>query len=646
MAVVEMAGVTFIGPAEEIERVALALVGAESFEPMQPDVMMGGQPIHSRFRPAKANQWDALMGKLNDLRAHSGMKLLASSFIDNVPSVPFSELEAGIDGMLANMNSTRDKIAKLEDEYETSRAMLELSDAVRATGRKFSDVPRLPYGSITLGTASKDNWRRLRETGRAAPFIAVPVVDDGGKITFITLCSGEYAPEMEKVLASVHARVIPLRPEDFRKYDDGDVVRHRMESIKAEIKGYREMPDLYLSGGRVEFDHLYWAVYTMQRVYSACRMRRELSDKKMVVVSGWMPKARCDSARAMLANQAPNVLMIVEPATELRNEGQPVPTLLSNLPIIRRFQELVKLYSLPSYGETDPTFILAISFCLFFGFMFGDVGHGIALILGVMLLERKKIMGGEIAAVAKIAGGCSVLFGFLYGSVFGNEKLIHPIWLNPMESVNATLIAAMFIGVVIISIGMCLYVYNRIKDGDLGEALLGPEGVAGMAFFWIALCWAVGAVGNIQALKFHTAIYGTLLGLIFLVMLFGNPIAAMLFEGHAAKVDDGGAVHVISVLHALLSFISNTASFVRLAAFAMNHAGLCFAVATLAEMVRHVPGGNIFGAVLIIVGHLVIVGLEGLIVFIQTLRLEYYEFFAKFYRGGGRAFAPERWIGA
>jgi len=102
-------------------------------------------------------------------------------------------------------------------------------------------------------------------------------------------------------------------------------------------------------------------------------------------------------------------------------------------------------------------------------------------------------------------------------------------------------------------------------------------------------------------------------------------------------------LQAFEALHGIMSFLSNTASFVRLAAFALNHVGLSLAVMMLSDMVKDLPGGLFFRGLILVAGNLLIVGLEGLIVFIQTLRLEYYEFFSKFYRGGGRTFKPIGW---
>jgi V/A-type H+-transporting ATPase subunit I len=380
-------------------------------------------------------------------------------------------------------------------------------------------------------------------------------------------------------------------------------------------------------------------VYARQRVSSLCRFSGELTG--MTVLAGWIPVDAYDAVRAMTAQKAPHALLIAEKGSVLEREGHELPTLLCNLPLIRRFQEIVRLYSLPAYSELDPTFVVAVSFCFFFGFMFGDVGHGLALILGTCLLEKKKVMGHAIASVMRIAGAFAVLFGFLYGSVFGDESLIHPLWLSPMGDVNTILPVSIAVGIVFLTIGIVFKIYNAARAREWGEVLFSPEGLSGLLFYWLAVIQTASATETIPEAALGTGIFSVLMGILFLLMIFGNGIAGFLFRGE--EVDEGGVVHVFSVFHAMLNFVSNTASFVRLAAFALNHAGLCGAVLMLGQMVENAPGGKLYHAFIMVVGHLVIVGLEGMIVFIQTLRLEYYEFFGKFYRGGGRPFAPVLW---
>jgi V/A-type H+-transporting ATPase subunit I len=232
----------------------------------------------------------------------------------------------------------------------------------------------------------------------------------------------------------------------------------------------------------------------------------------------------------------------------------------------------------------------------------------------------------------------------LYGSVFGSEGLIHPLWLSPMENVNRILPVSIGVGVAFLTVGICFKIQNAARKEEWGEVLFSPEGMTGLLFYWLAVIQTLavtGVTGNASEMAFDTDIFIAVMVTLFMVMIFGNGIAKYFFRGET--VDEGGVVHVFSVFHAMLSFVSNTASFVRLAAFALNHAGLSGAVFMLARMVENAPAGKLYHAFILLLGHLVIIGLEGMIVFIQTLRLEYYEFFGKFYRGGGREFMPVFW---
>jgi V/A-type H+-transporting ATPase subunit I len=453
------------------------------------------------------------------------------------------------------------------------------------------------------------------------------------RVTAVVFYGSGYQEEMEKIFSSVHMHLIPIKTEE-RLYDHPEAVRYHMEAIEAEIENYRNMPERYLTENRFELEKLHKAIYTMQRIYSLSQLRGELSG--ITVLAGWVPQESCDAVKAVAAEKAPNTLLVTENGENLEREGHEIPTLLRNPPLIRRFQEIVRLYSLPSYNEIDPTLVVAASFCLFFGFMFGDVGHGIALVLGTYLLEKKGIMGAPIASIMKIAGSVAIFFGFLYGSVFGNEEILHPLWLSPMKEVGKILPVSIGVGIAFLTLGICFRIYNSIRERKWSEAIFSPEGLTGLLFYWMALsAW----IAKSWTGFFHVALAA--LAALFIIMIFGNGIARYLFRGEA--VDEGGVTHVFSIFHVMLNFISNTASFVRLAAFALNHAGLSGAVFMLGKMVENTPGGKLYNAFILILGHLVIVGLEGLIVFIQTLRLEYYEFFGKFYHGGGRELAPGLW---
>ena len=361
----------------------------------------------------------------------------------------------------------------------------------------------------------------------------------------------------------------------------------------------------------------------------------------MFVLSGWIPADTYSEISKTIAEEAPMTTLMVEETQDISYTGIRIPTKLKNNAFFRSFQDIVAMYSLPSYGEIDPSPIVAISFILFFGFMFGDIGHGLMIFLGSMLLVKRGIMRRSLGQVMKMASISSMFFGLMYGSIFGIEGIIPEIWLNPMHDVNTLLAVSIGLGVFMISLGLILNMIKQYRAKDFGRLLFDGQGLAGLALYWTLCALGMIYITGSPISEFTADLMWGGMGLLLLVMVFRDILARYLLR---QKGDGESTVlNLFEIMHNLMSFVSNTASFVRLAAFALNHVGLSLAVIMLSEMVRALPGGIVMKGIILLIGNVVIVCLEGLIVFIQTLRLEYYEFFGKFYKGGGSAFKPVGW---
>ena len=264
-----------------------------------------------------------------------------------------------------------------------------------------------------------------------------------------------------------------------------------------------------------------------------------------------------------------------------------------------------------------------------FGFMFGDVGHGlIFFILGIILLIKKKKTYGTILS----AGGLSaIIFGFLYGSVFGKEDIVKPILISPMNNINTMLIYGIAVGTILIIIAMTLNIVNGIKNKDIKKIFLDKNGLAGITLYmFVLICVSYYFLKGKMLISINAIIAISLI-LIFIIM-FNDKIMGWI-EKKKDEANTSIVEKIFEIIEMLLSFLSNTISFLRLAAFAINHAGLCMAVYLLANMTT--GAGNILIA---IIGNVVVLVLEGLIVGIQTLRLEYYELFSRFYDGSGKEY--------
>jgi len=215
--------------------------------------------------------------------------------------------------------------------------------------------------------------------------------------------------------------------------------------------------------------------------------------------------------------------------------------------------------------------------------------------------------------------------GWLYGSVFGFEALVHPLWISPLSDPMRMLSAALYWGIGFILLSTLLTVYNRLAQGQLAVALFSAKGVAGILFYFAAL-YAGYRFGNAQS----PGLGGTLMLLL--------PLSALvwhLWATHPGPLSERLLVVAVETFETALNYIANTLSFLRVAAFSMNHVALAVAVFALAEMM-----GGTGHWITVVLGNIFILLLEGAIVAIQVLRLEYYEGFSRFYSGDGRAFRP------
>lgn len=355
------------------------------------------------------------------------------------------------------------------------------------------------------------------------------------------------------------------------------------------------------------------------------------SDSFYFILCGWITEKNVDTLLQDIDKDA-NIYCMLEDSYD-GITAKP-PTKLKNFKLFKPFEMFISMYGLPAYNEIDPTSFVAITYSLIFGIMFGDAGQGLCLVIGGALLYKiKKI---PLAAIISIAGVFSTIMGFMYGSFFGFEHFIPTGWLKPMDEVMKVLIIAVAFGSVLIIIAMIINIINGIKAKDVEKIFFDTNGVAGLVFYIMALtCVILLATG--QALP-ATIILAVFFGIPLLLMFFKEPLTHYIQKKAEIFPEQKGMFFVESIFElfeVLLSYLTNSISFLRVGAFALSHAAMMGVVMLLANVESGNP--NIF---VLILGNLFVAGMEGLIVGIQVLRLEYYEMFSRFYRGTGKGFKP------
>ena len=517
------------------------------------------------------------------------------------------ENEAQIAEVRSHLGALEDTLAKLEG------LNVDLAHLLRADSLLAVNIGSLPAAELKRVTEA------LAMTGHL-----VSRFDQSGDQVFAVIAGPRVRhDEVRGLLAQAGWRELPVpdelrtHPQAARTWLEAERVRLDTQSGAAcQVRdGLREQ-----FGPRLHEARLRLALARPLAEAAATGVRGKGG---LAALSGWVPKRQLDALRETLDARFHGRywLDLSEPSPR---EIAEVPSLMRYPGWLRPFVPLVKSYGVPRYGELDPALPFALTYLLLFGAMFGDVGHGAAILLLSVAFARRL---GRMAWVGIAAGAVSMLFGLLYGSIFGYENIVEPLWLSPLHDPIRVLTIAVAFGVGFIVFTLLANAYNKGVAGHASEALFDSAGLAGLAFYLGAVGVLASWAGVLDAARPAAMLAG--LGLVV--------VAAYKWHEARAALGERILVTLIETLETAINLFSNTLSFMRVAAFSLNHVALALAVFTLAHGLDAVGHG-----VTVVLGNIVIIGLEGGIVAIQALRLMYFEGFSRFFSGDGRAFVPLR----
>ena len=504
----------------------------------------------------------------------------------------------------------------------------------------FSLLNRLQYIQYEVGRLSRENRVHIRKNYEniSALILEIGEIEASKEDIYIVFYLKELEEETHRLLKSLN----------WHKLEVGTSLQGNVEECISEnnkkidiLKKQITVLETSLYDSKEQMEKM------LDKIYSRLKLELKMLELKMqlfrgsnvFILTAWIRSCDYKKLEETIASITDKYVMMAKKPSEL-DEGLKPPTKLKNNWFTRPFEMIVGLYGIPNYHEIDPTPFLAITFCLMFGIMFGDVGQGFIYLLAGFLISKKMPMPGGIL---KRLGGTSMIFGLVYGSVFGLEEVP---WIKehaivqggPLNTLNIMpiLIAGVAFGVAVLTISFIFGMINAVRRGDYENAILGKNGVAGYIFFMGLICSGLCIVGIIPI---SVAVPLLVMVLMLVLMLFKEPLAHLVQGVRPLINGDKGSYYIESGfegIETILSTLSNAISFIRVGAFALNHAGLFMAFAVMAEMVSN-PIIKVF---ILILGNILILVLEGLVVFIQGLRLQYYEMFSKYFNGDGIAYSP------
>lgn len=386
--------------------------------------------------------------------------------------------------------------------------------------------------------------------------------------------------------------------------------------------------------------------------------------ERTYLFSGWIPADKQKNVNEILINASGGRCYLEWHNPVDREDPEipkQVPVQMRNPKILKPFQSLVKNYGIPVYGSIDPTPVVAIFYLVMFGLMFGDAGHGLVVFLvglagSISMKKRKK--KSILFPLITWCGIAAILFGVLFGSYFG-FRLLPPLWFDyhavvtghheagSVRTLTDILVLTIYFGITVISTGLLINWYNHIKMKDWTGLIWDKGG--------ILTGWIYGA-GTAAAFYFIAHEYREFPGKLTLLLTLGIPVLLMgikpfiEIKRHRLEHpgDPFGKINplniimewLVELLEIFSGYLSNTLSFMRVAGLGIAHVSLMVAFFQIAGMASVDGKFTVWSWVILIAGNILVIGLEGLSAGIQALRLNYYEFFSKYFIGNGVAYEP------
>lgn len=511
--------------------------------------------------------------------------------------------------MLQRLYRWRDQIEPLlaeSDELNAQRDQFQiLEEAAIAMGESASQLPHIAHTTELL-------FKRLY---RCAPHLVESAVFKGHleqsfrgeeHCFVVIVCLPGKCDNVIHLLTQANCEEVAIPPDlTVQPGQQLPDIRQRLDKVQADLELAEDQilalrNDPQIAEALANIETLRWFTGAAHQV--------SVKDAEFCHITGWTSEADPKRLETVLGQaQVEAEVRFAGPPAGIK---EPVATAASWWR--QPFQIFTAMSGAPSPDEIDPTGLLAIVVPLLFGYMFPDTGHGLIIAFAGMVLSRYTSKARFLIS----CGLVGALMGVVFDDFFGYQMLNQPWQIHTLDNPVLVLIIPMFFGVGLLLLGLIFNGFELYWRGELHRWLLSDAAVL-------------------------TLYVSLLMSLLYVQVLLGAAFALLWYVVGAAVM--GGrrwaqqaAVAVGELAHSTLTLILNTISFVRVGAFALAHGGLSLVMVTLTEAVET----PILSVLLFIIGHAVIIALEGLVVFVQTTRLVLFEFFTQFLRAEGRFFQP------
>lgn len=637
MAIEKMELVKVSGSLESMTEACEKLCESECFHPEQAAKHISAEMGLIPF--TDENPYAAQLSELNELVSSAG---ITPELVELEKMTQLSEEDKEyIRSVKKKIADYNEKINSLNEQKTVCEAGIKSYEHFKGLDVDLDDIAECEFIKVRFGHLPKESYKRLNTVYKDNPYVFFyPCSEDKTDYWGAYFAPVDKLDEIDGIFAFLFFEPTPV-PGAAGTVDE--VIEQFTKSIEIITstldETQKELTDFLSS----ETEHLNYLYSNMMYLNSVYELRGyALHNEKFFAFVGYVPKSETEKLNAALKD-VKSVLVEYEDAPKDESVVVPVKYKKRNKLfslLIEPYKFYVDMYGSPSYTDIDVTAFVAITYTVLFGIMFGDLGQGFVLaVLGFCLWKFKKSGLGKILVPCGIS---SMIFGFVFGSVFGFEEALNPVYeklgwsgkpLSVMNSINTVLLFAIAIGVGLMVVAIIMNIYACIKRKHIGEAIFSQNGLVGLILYLCGVNLASGFMGGPSPIP--SAVCAPMLGAC-AFLLFIKEIPIGIIDKHPdwkpESVSDFILQNLFELLEYILSYLSNTVSFLRVGAFVLVHAGMMMVVFSLAG-----DSENIF---VIVLGNVLVIALEGLLTGIQALRLEYYEMFSRFFDGSGIAYTP------
>ncbi len=556
-----------------------------------------------------------------------------------------NKIKADIDELESNVRSLYTHLHEISNERKTLTSHLQTIKVLDKLNIDYSSIKeeyekKYVHIYMAIGTLATDEVNIVKEdiekVTKDYAFFSHPLSETQSLLLVVSM--KKHGEELDFILNlhSFKKLVLPEELQDFELQDALLELEEKIANLEIDEKAtFKELKTIAISEEKnlnvfrelLEFEKKLDEIVTL--------FGRTI---ETYVIHGWVPSTSVYNVSNIIREEAEDLATIE--AVEPSKKEMP-PTMVKNPKFAEPLETVTGAYGTPAYDEYDPTSLVSITFPLIFGFMFGDVGQGLVIALIGYFIGFKLSVEESVKKAGRtilLCGVSATFVGFLYGAVFSIEGLFEPLWLSPVhaasEHMNTLLGASLKLGVLILSIAMLAHVANEISHHKYAEAIVSKYGISGI---WMLIG------GAIMIAKHGTDLGGIATDLLFIPTVL-LPLLIIFIGGWKIEHQPLMVSFVEAIFEALVKFLVNTISFMRIVILAIIHGALSLIMVGVIAIMPPTTIGFVGKAAVFTIMNIVIIVMELFVAFIQTMRLHYYEIFSKFYKGTGRPFKPLNFI--